>query len=163
MLFSCSSKVENPTRHFSITNLFPVLSWKCLISQCMPLTVIVNMSYHSLDFSEDRHYPIAEKLTPVCRHVMNTAHSNFLGQSRMDSFLLTLNSTTLKKFGLEWLKMSVVLACVPWKWAKQNYSAHSCAQCTSISIAMKTETVVTGDSGLHLFSSLGFWCSFCSF
>lgn len=52
---------QPPTRHYSIINLFPVLSWKFLISQCIPLTVIVNMSYHYLDFSEDKHYHIAEK------------------------------------------------------------------------------------------------------
>lgn len=82
---------------------------------------------------------------------MNTTHHNFLGQSRIDYFLLTLKSTALKRLGLEWLKISVVVACVPWKCTKQKWPAHSCAWCIIISIAMKTETVVTGDSTLHLF------------
>ena len=54
-------------------------------------------------------------MTFVCRHV-NRAHHYFLGQSKMDSFLLTLKSITLKKNGLEGLKISAVVARVPWKF-----------------------------------------------
>lgn len=74
----------------------------------------------------------------------NTAHHNFLGQSRKDSFLLTLKSTTLKKI---WTRMTENLCC------GVLYLVHSGAQRIIISIAMKTETVVTGDPA---FSSLGF-------
>lgn len=114
------------------------------------------MGYHSWIFLKTGVTPLLKRILLVCGHMMNTAHRNFLGQSRMDSFLLILKPTTLKKFGPERPKISVVVTCVPWKCSKQNYPAQSCAQCIVVSITMETETC---PSGLRFasssFSSLG--------
>lgn len=79
----------------------------------------------------------------------------------MDSFLLTLKSTTMKKFGLEWLKISIVVAYVPWKCM---------ALCSFLCIVYCHRCCHENRNCSHWglsfasfpFSLLGFWCN-CSF
>ena len=74
----------------------------------MPLTVIVNMGYHSLGFAEDRHYPIAEKYDSCLQACDEHSTSQFPGTIQNGFFPVNSEVHHTEKI---WTGMTENLCC----------------------------------------------------